>query len=81
MSDKKRFLAECALYIKGGLESVKIRGSRPIVEALSSVLVESRNLHEQLHQGSDMSQIIQQVKRKRAAAQKLRNITGFMWPF
>ena len=81
MSDKKKFIAECALYIRGDLDSIKIRGSKSIVEALSSTLVESKKLHEQLHESSDMSKIIQQVQKKRAAAKKLRDISGFIWPF
>ena len=81
MSDQKKFLAECALYIRGDLETVKFHGSRDIIEAISSALVESKKLHDQLHETPDMSKIVNQVQKKRAAAKKLQNITGFIWPF
>jgi len=81
MSDQKIFLAECALYIKGDLETIKLRGPRDVVKAISSALVESKKLHDQLHEASDMSKIVKQVQKKRTAAKKLQNITGFIWPF
>ena len=81
MSDKKIFLAECALYIKGDIDSVRITGPKNVVEAISTTLVESRNLYNSLHESPDMPRIIENVKKKKAAAQKLKNITGFIWPF
>ena len=81
MSDKKIVLAECALYIKGDIDSVKMTGPKSVVEALSVTLVESRGLYNTLHESRDMPTIIEQVKKKKAAAQKLKNITGFIWPF
>jgi len=81
MSDQKRFLAECALYIRGDLETIKMNGSQDIVEAISAALIESKRLHDQLNEASDMPKIIKQVQKKRRAAKKLQNITGFIWPF
>jgi len=81
MSDQKRFLAECALYIRGDLETIKLNGSHDLVEAISSALVESKKLHDQLHETPDMSKIVKQVQKKRTAAKKLQNIIGFIWPF
>lgn len=81
MSDQKKFLAECALYIKGDLEVVKLHGNREVVHAISSALIESKKLHDELHESSDMSKIVKQVQKKRRAAKKLQNITGFIWPF
>ena len=81
MSDKKIFLAECALYIKGDIDSVKMTGPKRVVEAISATLVESRSLYNALHQDPDMPKIIENVRKKKAAAEKLKNITGFIWPF
>lgn len=81
MSDQKRFLAECALYIRGDLETIKMNGSQDIVRAISAALIESKRLHDQLNEASDMPKIIKQVQKKRRAAKKLQNITGFIWPF
>ena len=81
MSNQKRFLAECALYIRGDLETIKMNGSQDIVGAISAALIESKRLHDQLNEASDMPKIIKQVRKKRRAAKKLQNITGFIWPF
>ena len=81
MSDKKRFITECALFIRGDIKDVKLAGDRKTVGALAEVLSESRKLYCELEEGKNISVVLAQVEKKRSAAKKLKNITGFVWPF
>ena len=79
---KKEFLRDCALYIRGELPEVKIRGNFSDVKLFAGALKESRELYESLNDDTpSMKEVVSKIERKRQATQKLRERTGFVWPF
>ena len=79
---KKEFLRECALYIRGELPEVKMRGKLNDVKLFVGALKESRELYESLNDDTpDMKNVISKIERKRQATHELRKRTGFIWPF
>lgn len=77
--NKKSFLKECALYIKGDLSEVKMSGSKSTVALVAGVLSESRKFYLALESG-DLKSAIPQLGKKRAASKALREHTGYVWP-
>ena len=77
--DNQRFLRDCALYIKGEISEIKIKGERDVVSLFAKVLSESRKFYLAL-QGDDLRNVIPLLERKRAASRDLRKKTGYVWP-
>ncbi|HIL28754.1 MAG TPA: hypothetical protein EYG18_05750 [Micavibrio sp.] len=79
---KKEFLRDCALYIQGELPEVKIRGKLSDVKLFASALKESRGLYESLNNDApSMREVVSKIEQKRQATHKLKERTGFIWPF
>ena len=82
LETKKQFLRDCALYIRGELSEIKMHGKVSNVKLFIGALKESRELYKNLN--SDMPNIkdvISSIERKRQATRKLKEKTGFIWPF
>ena len=77
--DNEVFLKHCALYIKGELDEVKIRGNKHTVKLFADVLSESRKFYLAL-QEKELKDVIPLLERKRAASRLLRRKTGYVWP-
>ena len=79
---KKEFLRDCALYIRGDLPEVKMRGKLNDVKLFASALKESRGLYESLNNDTpSMREVVSKIERKRQATHELKERTGFIWPF
>lgn len=77
--DNDIFLKHCALYIKGELNEIKIRGNKQTVKLFADVLSESRKFYLAL-QGKELKDVIPLLEKKRAASRLLRRKTGYVWP-
>jgi hypothetical protein len=73
------FLKDCALYIKGELSEIKIKGDKEVVKLFAKVLSESRKFYLAL-QKDNIKNVIPLLERKRAASRDLRKKTGYIWP-
>ena len=76
---KKQFLRECALYVRGEVSEIKIRGDKKTVALFASALSESRKFYVALHK-NDLKETITALKGKRSASKALREQTGYIWP-
>ncbi len=80
MKDNKRqFLRDCALYIKGELSEVRITGSQKEVKLMAAVIAESRKLYLALQDG-DLRDVLPQLSKKRNSSRALKEQTGYIWP-
>ena len=77
--NKKSFLKECALYIKGDISEVKISGNKNDVALVANVLSESRKFYLALESGN-LKAALPQLNKKRAASNALKKRTGYVWP-
>ena len=77
--DKRIFIKECALYIKGQISEVRMSGAKKNVELFSRVLSESRKFYLALQEG-DIENVLPQLAKKRDASRALREQTGYVWP-
>ena len=78
---KKQFLKDCARYIRGGVNEIKLRGPRKTTRLFANVLKESRLLFIALQTEKKMKVVIPVLESKKRAANLLRDKTGFVWPF
>ena len=74
-----KFLRDCALYIRGDISEIKIKGKPSVVNLFASVLSESRRFFLAL-QEDDLKDVVPLLERKRAASRLLREKTGYIWP-
>ena len=79
MNVNKQFLKECALYIRGEVPEIKIRGNSKIISLFANTLSESRRLYLALQSG-ELSKTLPLLENKRAASRVLREKTGYVWP-
>jgi hypothetical protein len=77
--DNKVFLRDCALYVRGELNEIKLKGNPEVVKLFAEVLSESRRFYLAL-QGDDLKKVIPLLERKRTASRALRRKTGYVWP-
>ena len=75
----KVFLRECALYIKGEVSSVKLRGDSRATRLFAEAISSSRKFYLTLQEG-DFNKVIPALKDKRDASKALREQTGYIWP-
>jgi hypothetical protein len=73
------FLRDCALYVKGEISEIKLKGNKDAVNLFAKVLSESRRFYVALQSG-EMKDVIPLLERKRAASRALRKKTGYVWP-
>lgn len=79
MNANKQFLKECALYIKGEVSEIKIRGNSRAVNLFAKTLSESRKFYVALQKGS-LKKALPLLENKRVASRALREKTGYVWP-
>lgn len=79
MNVNKQFLKECALYIRGEVSEIKIRGNSRIISLFANTLSESRRLYLALQSGK-LNKALPLLESKRAASRVLREKTGYVWP-
>ena len=81
MKKNKKFIRDCARFIKGEISEIKITGPTNDVNILASVVIESKKLYDTLRSKEpDMSIVIVGLRRKRRATNQLRNKMGLIWP-
>ncbi len=78
---KRQFIKDCARYIRGEINEVKLTGPKQTVKLFAKTLQESRLLFVALQSESKMGAIIPLLESKKKAAALLRAKTGFVWPF
>tara|TARA_Y100000385_G_C12657489_1_gene452245 strand:- start:224 stop:469 length:246 start_codon:yes stop_codon:yes gene_type:complete len=76
---KDKFIEECAMYIKGELSEIKIKGQKDVVQLFANVIAESRKFYTAL-QEDDLKKVMPVLERKKRASQVLRQKTGYVWP-
>jgi len=76
---KDKFIKECAMYIRGELSEIKIKGQRDVVQLFANVIAESRKFYTAL-QEDDLKKVMPVLERKKRASQVLRQKTGYVWP-
>jgi hypothetical protein len=79
MNANKQFLKECALYIKGEVSEIKIKGNSKTISLFAKTLSESRKFYVALQKGS-LKRAVPLLESKRAASRALREKTGYVWP-
>ena len=78
---KRQFIKDCARYIRGEINEVKLTGPKQTVKLFAKTLQESKLLFIALQSESKMGAIIPLLESKKKAAALLRAKTGFVWPF
>ena len=78
---RDQFLKDCARYIRGEVNEIKLSGSKKVVRLFADTLKESRLLFIALQAEKKMKKIIPVLESKKKAASLLRDKTGFVWPF
>jgi hypothetical protein len=78
---KRQFLKDSARYIRGEINEIKLNGSKRTIKLFVEALRESRALYVALQKKTDMSHIIPILESKKQATSRLRERTGFVWPF
>tara|TARA_B100000519_G_C14064765_1_gene353828 strand:- start:43 stop:291 length:249 start_codon:yes stop_codon:yes gene_type:complete len=78
---KRQFIKDCARYIRGEINEVKLTGPKQTVKLFAKTLKESRMLFIALQSESKMGVVIPLLESKKKAAALLRAKTGFVWPF
>jgi|GEM_PF-3823047 hypothetical protein len=76
---KDKFIKECAMYIRGELSEIKIKGQKDVVQLFANVIAESRKFYTAL-QEDDLKKVMPVLERKKRASQVLRQKTGYVWP-
>ena len=77
----EKFYGDCAKFICGYIDEIRINGDKKAVEYISDVLVKSKKLYELLNDpASDMKVIVEGLRKKRNAASTLKAKTGLIWP-
>ena len=76
---KDKFIKECAMYIRGELSEIKIKGQRDVVQLFANVIAESRKFYTAL-QEDDLKKVMPVLESKKRASQVLRQKTGYVWP-
>jgi len=79
MNANKQFLKECALYIKGEVSEIKIKGNSRVVALFANTLSESRKFYIALQKGN-LKKAAPLLESKRSASKILREKTGYVWP-
>ena len=80
--NRKEFLSDCARYIKGEINEIRLRGNKGDCVLFATALKESRNLFEKLNEGdASVSNVVSALTKKREASRKLAKQIGFTWPF
>jgi hypothetical protein len=77
--EDKVFIRDCALYVKGELKEIKLKGDPRVVRLFADVLSESRKFYLALQSG-ELKDVIPLLERKRRASRLLRYKTGYVWP-
>lgn len=81
MKTNKEFYKDCAKFICGYINEIKVSGDKKIVESISDVLLKSKRLYELLNDpASDMPVIIEGLKAKKNATSSFKAKTGLIWP-
>ena len=80
-SAKRQFLRDSARYIRGEISEIKLNGSRRTIKLFVEALRESKALYIAFQKKTDMSDIIPILESKKLATGRLRQSTGFVWPF
>jgi len=75
----KQFLKECALYVRGEVKQIKLRGKQETVKLFAEALSASRKFYVALEEG-DFKETVAMLKYKRSASGALRESTGYVWP-
>ena len=78
---KRQFIKDCARYIRGEINEVKLTGPKQTVKLFAKTLQESKLLFIALQSENKMGAIIPLLESKKKAAALLRAKTGFVWPF
>jgi len=78
---KRQFIKDCARYIRGEINEVKLTGPKQTVKLFAKTLQESRLLFIALQSEGKMAAVIPLLESKKKAATLLRAKTGFVWPF
>ncbi len=78
---KRQFIRDCARYIRGEINEIKLSGPKQTVQLFAKTLKESRTLFVALQTESKMGAVIPLLESKKKAATLLRAKTGFVWPF
>ena len=78
---RRQFLRDSARYIRGEINEIKLNGSKRTIKLFIEALRESRALYIALQKKTDMSDIIPILESKKVATGRLRERTGFVWPF
>jgi len=73
------FLRDCALYVRGDISEIKIKGKPAVAELFATTLSESRKFFIAL-QENDLKKVLPLLEKKRAASKLLREKTGYVWP-
>ena len=76
---RKQFIKECALYVRGDQQQIRLSGDGATVKLFANALIESRKFYVALHEG-DFKNAVDALKKKRAASSALRKQTGYVWP-
>ena len=81
-NDRKEFLCDCARYIRGEVEEIRLHGKKKDVLLFADTLRESRGLFQCLNEKEPhVSKVLTALTKKRTASRKLKKATGFSWPF
>jgi hypothetical protein len=78
---KRQFLKDCARYISGEINEIKLSGSEKTIGLFAHTLRESRALFVALQTKKNISDVIPVLESKKRAAKLLQKRTGFTWPF
>jgi len=81
-NNKKEFLSDCASYIKGEINEIRLKGNKDDCILFAVALRESRNLFEELNaDDASIANVMVALTKKRTAARNLSEQAGFRWPF
>jgi len=80
--NKKEFLQDCARYIQGDVNEIRLHGNKKDCVLFANALKESRNLFKKLNEkDASVSNVMNALGRKRDASKNLKRGAGFTWPF
>lgn len=78
---KKLLLTSLGAWFLGKEVDVKLRGSQNEIRVVSSVLLASKKLHEELHRSdASINSAMESLQRKRIAAEEFEKTFGISWP-
>ena len=78
---KRQFLKDCARYISGEINEIKLNGSEKTIRLFARTLKESRALYVVLQTKKGIRDVLPVLESKKRAAKLLHAKTGFAWPF